>query len=57
VDMIKPIVDIIMKGTPLDYGSLALALETDYGIGVEAEGIGKVIRSILDKINALNLTV
>jgi len=55
--MKKPIVDIIMKGTPLDYGSVTLALKTDYGIEVEPKGVGNVIRSILDKINALNLTV
>jgi len=55
--MLKAIVDIIMKGTPLDFGSLALALETDYGIGVDAEGIGNIIHSVLEKINALNLTV
>ena len=53
----KPIVDTIMKGTPLDYWSLALALETDYAIDVEAEGVGNFIHSILDKTNALNLTV
>ena len=53
----KPVVDLIMKGTPLNYRSLTLALKTDYGIDVEANGTGNDIRSILDKINALNLTV
>ena len=53
----KHIVDIIMKGTPLDYKSLALALKTEHGIDVEADSTGNVVRSVLDKIYALNLTV
>ena len=53
----KPVVDIIMKGTPLDYGSLTNALNADYGIDIEADGTGHYIRSILNKIDALNLTV
>ena len=55
--MKKPILDIVAKGTPLDYRSLALALKMDYGIDVEVKGVGSVIRSILDGANALNLTV
>ena len=53
----KHIVDIIMKGTPLDYKSLALASKTEHGIDVEADSTGNVVRSVLDKIYALNLTV
>ena len=56
VAMKKHIVDTILKGTPLDYGSFTLALKTDYGIDVEAKGFGDVIRSILDRANVLNLT-
>ena len=55
--MKNAIIDVILKGTPLDYGSLAIALNTWYGVDVEAKGIGHDIRSILDKTNALNLTV
>jgi len=55
--MKKHIVDIIMQGTPLDYESITLALKTDYRIDVESQGVGNVIHSVLDKINALNLTV
>ena len=46
-----------MKGTPLDYESLALALKKDYGIDVEADYTGNNVRSILDKLYALNLTI
>ena len=54
----KPIVDIITKGTPLNYKSFALALKTEHAIDVEADSTGgNVVRSILDKIYALNLTV
>ena len=55
--MQRPVLDIIRKGTPLNYESLALALKTDHGVDAEASGIGKIFRSILDKANALNLTV
>ena len=55
--MHKPVLDIIRKGTPLNYESLALALKTDHGLDAEASGIGKIFHSILDKVNALNLTV
>ena len=53
----KPIVDIITKGTPLNYKSFALALKTEHGIDVEADSSRNVVRSILDRIHALNLTV
>ena len=53
----KHIVDTIIKGTPLDYKLFTPALKTDYGIDVEARGIGSVIRSILNQANALSLTV
>jgi len=53
----KPVLDIIKKGTPLNYESLALALKTDHGLDAEASGIGKIFHSILDKASALNLTV
>ena len=56
-NQMKPIFDIIMKGTPLDYESLALALKKDYGIDVEADYTGNNVRSILDKLYALNLTI
>ena len=51
------IVDVIMKGTPLDYRSLTLALKADHGIDVEADHIGNDVRGIIGRINALNLTV
>ena len=56
-DLKRHIMDIIMKGTPLDYKSFALALKTEHGIDVEADCTGNDVRSILDKIYALNLTV
>ena len=55
--MKNAIIDVILKGTPLDYRSLALALNTWYAVDVEAKGVGHDIRSILDKTNALNMTV
>jgi len=53
----QPVLDIVRKGTPLNYESLALALKTDHGLDAETSGIGKIFRSILDKASALNLTV
>ena len=55
--MWQPVLAVIAKGTPLNYESLALALKTDHGVDANASGIGKIFRSILDKTNALNLTV
>jgi hypothetical protein len=53
----KPIVDCVMKGTPLDYESFTLALQRDYHVDVGVGGVGHFIRSILDQANALNMTV
>ncbi|KAF9644733.1 hypothetical protein BDM02DRAFT_3121399 [Thelephora ganbajun] len=55
--MRQPIVDCIRRGTPLSYESLALAVKTDHNIDAGTSSVGKLIRSILDKANALNLTV
>ena len=56
--MRRPVVDSIRKGTPLNYEALTLAVKADHNVDVaEADGIGKLIRSTLDKANALNLTV
>ena len=52
----RSIVDTVMKGTPLEYGPFTRALKTEYGVDVEA-AIVNSIGSVLDRINALNLTV
>ncbi|KAF9644316.1 hypothetical protein BDM02DRAFT_3122098 [Thelephora ganbajun] len=55
--MRRPVVESIRGGTPLNYESLVLAVKTDHNIDAETSGVGKLIRSILDKANALDLTV
>ena len=51
------IVDVIMKGTPIDYRSLTRALKTDHGIDVDADHIENDVRDIICRINMLDLTV
>jgi len=53
----QPVVEAIRKGTPLNYESLTLAVKTGHNVNTETGAIGNVIRSILDKATALNLTV
>ena len=53
----KDALNVIKKGTPLNYESLALALKTDYGDDAEDSAIGGFFRAVLDKANALSLTV
>lgn len=55
--LLKGIVDVILKGTPLDYGNFTLGLKTVYGVDIEVDGSESNIRSVIDKTNALNLTV
>ena len=54
---LKYALPIIMGGTPLNYESLALAWTREYGVDADTSGVGKIFRSFLDKVNALNLTV
>jgi len=53
----QPIVDAIRKGAPLNYESLILAIKTGHNVNTGTGAIGNLVRSILDKANALNLTI
>lgn len=55
--LLKGIIGVILKGTPLDYGHFVLGLKAGYGINIGVDGTESSIRSIVDKANALNLTV
>ena len=46
----------VREGTPLDYESFTLALEKGRRVDTETD-VGSIFRSVLDKANALNLTV
>jgi len=53
----QQVLDNIRGGVPLNCESLILASSTGSGIHIEAGWTERLIRSIFDKANALNLTV
>ena len=54
--LMEGIVDVILKGTSLDYGDFTLGLKV-HNIGIKIDGSESIVHSIIDKTNALNLTV